>query len=175
MTKLKSDYDVQELEWQRKLADLRQSHEETMTDAVANKVVEALNAKSAKRGETMDIIAEAMVTIGDILKAKGAGHQKIARGLVRGLNPNLVTRHTLRSVCHTFKDLYTLLEVNFSAALPDIGLLEKDRLSKERLADYFRVNLCATRARARVKQRRIFAQLLLACSCINTWVAFAFI
>ena len=61
---------------------------------------------------------------------------------MRGLNPNLVTRHTLRSVCHTTKDLYTMLEVNFSATLPDIGLLEKDRLSKERRADYFRVNLC---------------------------------
>ena len=36
-----------------------------------------------------------------------------------------------------------MLEVNFLATLPDIGLLEKDRLSKERLADYFRVNLCA--------------------------------
>ena len=142
MTQLKSDFDVQEVSWQRKLTELRQIHEENMTDAVANKVVEALNAKSAKRGESMDIVAEAMLTIGDILKAKGSGHQKIARALVRGLNPNLVTRHTLRSVCHTFKDLYTLLEVSFSAALPDIGLLEKDRLSKERLADYFRVNLC---------------------------------
>ena len=48
MTKLKSDYDDQELEWQRKLTDLRQSHEETMTDAVANKVVEALTAQSVK-------------------------------------------------------------------------------------------------------------------------------
>ena len=35
-----------------------------------------------------------------------------------------------------------MLEVSFSATLPDILLLEKDRLSKERLADYFRVNLC---------------------------------
>ena len=48
MTQLKSDYDVQELEWQRKLTDLRQSHEETMTDAVANKVMEALNEKVRK-------------------------------------------------------------------------------------------------------------------------------
>ena len=91
----------------------------------------------------MDVIAEAMASIDNILKTKGAGSQKLARGLVRGLNPNLVTRHTLRRVCHTFKDLYHLLEVSFFATLPDIALLEKDRLSKERLADYFRVKLCA--------------------------------
>ena len=143
VTKLKSDHGEKELEWQRKLIELRETHEETMNDAVANAVTSALTAQSVKRGETTDIIAEAMASIDNILKTKGAGSQKLARGLVRGLNPNLVTRHTMRKVCHTFKDLYHLLEVSFSATLPDIALLEKDRLSKERLADYFRVNLCA--------------------------------
>jgi len=142
MTKLKSDYEDKELECQRKLTELRQTHEENMTDTVAAKVMEALTAKSVKRGETMDVVAEAMVVIEAILKTKGNGHMKIARGIVRCLNPNLITRHTLRSVCHTFRDLYTLLEVNFSAHLPDIGLLESGPLAKERIADYFRVNLC---------------------------------
>ena len=143
MTKLKSDHNDKEFEWQRKLDALREKHEEEMTDAVANKVVEALTAQSAKRGESLDIINEAMIIVENVLKAKGTGHQKLARGLVCGLNPNLVTRQTLRRVCRTFNDLYNLLEVNFSATLPDTALLEKDSLSKERLAEYFRVNLCS--------------------------------
>jgi hypothetical protein len=142
MTKLKSDYDEKELDCQRKLTDLRTTHEEAMTDSVANAVVLALTAQSLKRAETMDVLSEAMASVDNMLKSKAVGSQKMARGLVRGLNPNLVTRHTLRKVCHTFKDLYQLLEVSFSAVLPDMALLEKDRLSKERLADFFRVNLC---------------------------------
>ena len=98
VTKLKSEHGVKELEWQRKLIELRETHEEEMKDAVANAVTSALTAQSVKRGETTDIIAEVMTSIDNILKTKGAGSQKLARGLVRGLNPNLVTRHTMRKV-----------------------------------------------------------------------------
>ena len=71
---------------------MKLTNEENMTDAVANAVCEALSAQSLKRGETMNIIAEAMVTVDNILKAKGVGHQKMARGLVRGLNPSRCLR-----------------------------------------------------------------------------------
>ena len=138
LTKLKAAHNAQRDEWAREINEKDGAHEEAVADVVANAVCAALQ----KRAQTKNIAEEAMLMVENVLKAKESGHQKVVRGLVSAVNPNLLTRQLLRRVCHTFKDLYQLLEINLCAKLPNISLLEKDRLTKERLADYFRVNLC---------------------------------